>query len=80
MTSINWEQFSGNIEVSENKQEGNIILQMRTGEIVTGKSGARRYIPDTVYIIGIPNVYEIEEICRKRIKEHKSPSTTQSVF
>ena len=28
------------------------------------------YVPDVIYITGIPNVFEIEKICRTRIKEN----------
>jgi hypothetical protein len=68
--SIDWEQFSGDIEVKESAEKGNLSLQMRTGRMVSGKSGSERYVPDTIYISGIDNVFEIERICRARIKEN----------
>lgn len=68
--SIDWEQFSGDIEVSGTDQKGNIALGMRTGRMVSNKNGPDRYVPDTLYISGIPSVYEIEQICRRRIKEN----------
>jgi len=68
--SIDWEQFSGDIELSGNKLKGNISLQMRTGKMVSRKNGPDRYVPDVVYISEIPYVFEIEEICRRRIKEN----------
>jgi len=75
--SIDWEQFSGDIEVNGNAQKGNISLQMRTGKMVSRKNGPDRYVPDVIYISGIPNVFEIEQICRKRIKENDTtPPTT----
>lgn len=75
--SIDWEQFSGDIEVNGNAQKGNISLQMRTGRMVSRKNRPDRYVPDVVYISGIPNVFEIEQICRKRIKENDpTPATT----
>jgi hypothetical protein len=43
---------------------------MRTGKMVSSKSGPDRYVPDVVYLSGIPNVSEIEQICRRRIKEN----------
>ena len=64
----NWDQFNGNIEVSGNNNRGTITLEMRTGHKAFGKSNS--YIPYIVYIHGVPGVYEIEQICRKRIKEH----------
>ena len=68
--SVDWEQFSGDIEVTGNEQKGNLSLGMRTGRMVSSKNGPDRYVPDTLYISGVPNVYEIEQICRKRIKEN----------
>ncbi len=68
--SIDWEQFSGDIEVSGDEQKGNITLGMRTGRMVSSKNGPDRYVPDNLYISGIPNVFEIEKKCRERIKEN----------
>lgn len=69
LKSMDWEQFNGNIVVRGNSQRGSIMLEMRTGYMVSQKSGSR-YVPNVVYISGIRNVYEIEQICRKRIKEN----------
>ncbi len=75
--SIDWEQFSGDIELSGNRQKGNISLQMRTGKMVSKKNGPDRYVPDVIYISEIPYVFEIEKICRARIKENDpTPPTT----
>lgn len=68
--SIDWEQFSGDIEINGNEFEGNLALQMRTGRMISSKNSGSRYVPDTIYLTGIPNVFEIEQICRKRIKEN----------
>ena len=79
--SIDWEQFSGDIELSGNNQKGNISLQMRTGRMVSRKNGPDRYVPDVIYISKIPNVFEIEKICRKRIKENDpTPPTTGHII
>jgi hypothetical protein len=79
--SIDWEQFSGDIVLSGNNQKGNISLQMRTGRMVSRKNGPDRYVPDTIYIAEIPYVFEIEKICRKRIKENDPtpPTTGQNI-
>jgi len=61
-----WEQFTGNMKM--NVQKGNITLELRSGKTV-GK-GSGRFVHDTVYISGAPNVLDIEKICRKRIKEN----------
>lgn len=77
--SIDWEQFSGDITVKGNDKKGDITLGMRTGKMVSSKNGPDRYVPDTFYISGIPNVFEIEQICRKRIKENDpTPPVTGS--
>ncbi len=68
--SIDWEQFSGDITVSGSETKGNITLGMRTGKMVSSKNSPDRYVPDTIYISGIPDVFEIERHCRKRIKEN----------
>jgi hypothetical protein len=68
--SIDWEQFSGDIEIRGDDQKGDITLQMRSGKMVSQKNGPDRYVPDTVYISGIPDVFTVERICRERIKEN----------
>lgn len=73
--SIDWEQFSGDIEVKGNSQQGNLLLQMRTGRMVSSKNSPDRYVPDTLYISGITDVFEIEQLCRKRIKENDPTPT-----
>ncbi|HLO57749.1 MAG TPA: hypothetical protein VK179_03350 [Bacteroidales bacterium] len=67
--SIDWEQFSGDIEVSGNPAKGSITLGMRTGRMVSRKGGDR-YVPDTLYISEIQDVFNVEKICRQRIKEN----------
>ena len=75
--SIDWEQLSGNIGVSGNAQKGDLSLQMRTGRMISRKNRLKRYVPDVIYISGIPNVFEVEKLCRKRIKENDpTPATT----
>lgn len=74
--SIDWEQFSGDIEVSGNSQRGNISLKMRTGQMIRKKNRPDQYIPDVVYILEVPNAFEIGQICRKRIKENDPTPVT----
>jgi hypothetical protein len=76
--SIDWEQFTGDIEISGNDLKGSIILQMRSGRMVSQKSGSERYVPDTIYITGIPDVFNVERLCRERIKEN-DPTPVLSV-
>ena len=75
--SIDWEQFSGDIEVKAKTRSGTISLQMRTGRMVSRKNGPDKYVPDVIYMVDIPDVFEIERVCRRRIKENDPtpPST-----
>jgi hypothetical protein len=68
--SIDWEQFTGDIEFNGNAHKGNISFLMRTGKTVSSKNGPDRYVPDVIHILEIPNVVEVEQICRRRIKEN----------
>lgn len=68
--SIDWEQFSGDIAISGNDQKGTLTLQLRSGKMVSRKNGSDQYVPDTVYISAIPEVFRIEKLCRMRIKEN----------
>lgn len=77
--SIDWEQFSGDIEVNGNEILGNLTLQMRTGKMVSSKNRGNRYVPNTIYLSGIPDVYQVEQICRKRIKENDPTPSAQSI-
>jgi hypothetical protein len=67
--SIDWEQFSGDIEASGNDQKGNLTLGLRTGQMVSRKSGSR-YVPDALNMISIQDVVSVERICRQRIKQN----------
>lgn len=68
--SIDWEQFSGDIEVSGTSENASITLLMRTGRMVSQRRGPSRYVPDTIYISGIQNAFQIEKLLRQRIKEN----------
>ena len=68
ITSYDWEQFSGNIEI--NNAKGDISMQLRTGTMVSRRNESAAFVPDVVYISGAANILEIEKICRKKIKEN----------
>jgi hypothetical protein len=38
--------------------------------MVSRKNGPDEYVPDVIYMLEIPNVFEVEQICRRRIKEN----------
>lgn len=79
LRSIDWEQFSGDILLSGKKDKGSLSLRLRTGKMVSQKNGPDKYVPEVIYISDIPDVFEIEEICRKRIKENDpTPSLVSS--
>ncbi|REG98865.1 hypothetical protein [Flavobacterium aquicola] len=66
--TYDWEQFSGNMEINSQKED--ISMELRTGKMVSRKNKPDEYVPDILYISGVPNVLEIEKICRNRIKEN----------
>ena len=78
--SIDWEQFSGDIEVTGNVKKGNITLGLRSGKMVSSKNGPDRFVPDTLYLSGIENAGEIEQKCRRRIKENDPTPATTGTF
>jgi hypothetical protein len=69
--AMDWEQFTGNMEISGTDARGSLSLEMRTGRIVSQKGAvSEKFIPDVVYMHAIPDVYNIEKICRRRIREN----------
>jgi hypothetical protein len=38
--------------------------------MVSRENGPDRYVPDVIDIVEIPNAFEVEKICRRRIKEN----------
>lgn len=68
ITSYDWEQFSGSMEINGNK--GDLSMQLRTGKMVQRKNNSDQFIPDILYISGVTDILEIEKICRIRIKEN----------
>lgn len=75
--SIDWEQFTGDIQVFGNERKGDIVMVMRTGHMVQSKNSPPRYVPDKITLVGVPGPYNVEAICRQRIKENDPtpPST-----
>lgn len=74
--AIDWEQFSGDLEVTGNDSKGTLTMVMRTGRMVSQKHG-ERYVPDKINIVGVPGIFEIQRFCRQRIKENDpTPAVT----
>lgn len=68
--SIDWEQFTGDIEVKGKPEKASLTLVMRTGRMVSRRRGGDEYIPDTIYMAEIKDAFKIEPLLRKRIKEN----------
>ncbi len=64
-----WEQFTGNTRIKYNGHLGTIEFLLRTGKMQNNDNN-KQFVPDRIEIAGIPNVLQIESICRKRIKEN----------
>lgn len=70
LSSWDWQKFTGETLVTGNEKKGTILLVMRTGDVVSkGKTGTR-YVPDQLYITAISDVFEVERMIRRRIKEN----------
>jgi hypothetical protein len=77
--SIDWEQFSGNIILKGNAQKGNLSLELRTIKMISHKNNTR-YTPEVIYMEGIKDIFNIEKICRRRIKENDpTPARTPNI-
>ena len=68
--SIDWEQFSGDIRLSGTNNKGTVSLGMRTGRMVSRKNQGSKYVPDVIDMVNIPNAFQVEKVCRQRIKEN----------
>ncbi|MDD3877322.1 MAG: hypothetical protein PHT69_11910 [Bacteroidales bacterium] len=69
----NWEQFTGNIEL--NVKKGNISLELKKKEMLNRAIRLNKFTPEYIHISGVDEILEIENICRKRIKENsESPA------
>lgn len=77
--STDWGQFTENIEITGDNQKADLAMRLKTGITINTKKG-EQYIPDMIYICGISNVFEIANLCRKRIEENRSiPLTTNNI-
>jgi hypothetical protein len=74
--SVNWEQFTGDMQVRGKEQGGNISFLLKTGTWKRQKGGSI-YVPDMIFMTAIPGLSEVEKICRQRIKENKPAGETK---
>ncbi len=70
ITVTDWEQFSGNIKMQNKSDLGDLELELRTGKMKSRNKGSDKFVPDSIFISGVKNVFEIEKKCRVRIKEN----------
>jgi hypothetical protein len=68
--SIDWENFTGVTHVRGTNETGEIKFELRTGRMVSRKNAPSQYVPDKVYMVGVPDPFGLEAKCRKRIKEN----------
>jgi hypothetical protein len=66
-----WENFSGDIEIEGDNQNGNLFLGMRSGLLLRARRGAESYVPNVVTMYAISGAFDVMDICDKRIKENK---------
>jgi len=64
-----WEQFSGNIEIKSKGLYGDLTLELRTGKVRSSKNSSK-YVPDTLFMYKVKNIFDIEKKCRRRIEEN----------
>jgi hypothetical protein len=70
LITYDWELFTLKTKVRGNGIKGSLTLTRTTGyQTRRNQAGMSYYIPYIVYMSGIPDVFEIEKICKKRIKE-----------
>ncbi len=63
----NWSEFNGNMKINSNN--GDIVLELKTGKIVYTENSPSRYEPEIIYISGIVNVFNVEKILRGLINK-----------
>jgi hypothetical protein len=71
--SINWNEFSGSLTASGDANKGDLVLELKNDSVVYTKGVMRPYssTKESITIVGVPNVPEIERLCRAKIEEFK---------
>jgi hypothetical protein len=67
--SIDWEQFSGEIELNGNDHKGNISLQMRTGKMVSRKTSQTDMSPMLFTFQKFPMYLRLNKFVEKELKK-----------
>ncbi|GHU01041.1 hypothetical protein FACS1894186_3010 [Alphaproteobacteria bacterium] len=66
--SRKWSEFPGSVSIYGTAACGTLAFNLGTGHYQSaGKHGPRQFVPDKLYLVGIPDAFRIEGICRKRI-------------
>jgi hypothetical protein len=79
--SVEWNAFTGEIEVEGTNKKRTVTMSLNSGRMITRENTKGRkydhFIKDTIEICDIHGAFDVEEYCRKRIKENnhdKNPS------
>ncbi len=70
LSSWGWEKFTGETQVTGDENKGTIVLVMRTGDVISSGKSGMRYVPNQLFITSIHDVFEVERLIRRRIKEN----------
>lgn len=70
LITYEWDQFILKTNATGNATKGDLTLTRTTGyQTKRNQAGMSYYIPYIVFMSGIPNVFEVEKICKQRIKK-----------
>jgi hypothetical protein len=73
--SIQWSEFSGDINVTGDMNKGTIRLFFHSGELKNPKYTKERFEHHSIQFTDIPNVHDIENICMQRIRANQIKTT-----
>lgn len=67
VTSNDWSDFTGAIEMSGSNEKADLTLTMNSSRMITLKSGQSSVQNETYTMPGIPNGLQVTDICKERI-------------
>ena len=71
--STQWSQFSGKIKIEGTPEKGHLTAYLTTKIKIETGDGPPQYMPDLIYLVSIPQPFEIEKKMKKRIVENTPP-------
>jgi hypothetical protein len=80
LRSIEWKEFTGKIEVEGDNKKGSVTLELRSGRIIKKDKRNKTmevFVPDTLLMCDIDNVFDIYKKCQDKIAVYEEPSTEQ---